>query len=68
MSKNLISKKARKKEWRQRKRLEAKLRNGPALAIKNGYGVVDLTAFNASRQLRGGPEKTIFGRSRVREC
>lgn len=78
MSKNLGSKKERKKEWRQRKRLgeknlddnviDAILKTGPALDMKNGCGVVDLTAYNASRRIRGEPEKTIFGRSRLREC
>ena len=68
MSKNPISRKERKKEWRQRKRLEAKLKNGPPLSIKNGYGVMDLTAYNASRLIRGEPEKLIFGCSKWREC
>jgi len=68
MSKNLQSKKERKKEWRRRKRLEAKLQNGPPLPIKNGLGVVDITAYNASRLLRKEPEKMIFGRSNLREC
>ena len=67
MSKNRQSKKERKKEWRRRKRLEARLQNGPPLSVKNGYGVVDLTAYNASRLLRGEPEKTIFGRAMLRE-
>ena len=67
MSNNLLSRKERKREWRRRKRLEAKLQNGPPLPIKNGYGVMDLTAYNASRLLRGEPGKTIFGRAMLRE-
>ena len=72
MSKNPESKKRRKKEWRRRKRLDEKrieaiLKTGPALDIKNGCGVVDLTAYNASRLLRDEPEKTIFGRAMLRE-
>ncbi len=67
MSKNPLSKKQRKKEWRRRNRLEAKLKNGPPLPIKNGYGVMDLTAYNASRLLRKEPDKTIFGRAMLRE-
>ena len=66
MSKNLLKKKE-KKEWRRRKRLEAKLQNGPPLPIRNGYGVMDLTAYNASRLLRVEPEKTIFGRAMLGE-
>jgi hypothetical protein len=68
MSKNLLSKKERKKEWRQRKRLADKLRTGPPLSIKNGYGVVDLTAYNATRLIREEPEKVIFSRGKLREC
>jgi hypothetical protein len=78
MSNNRVSKKERKKEWRQRKRLwemklddkviEAILKTGPALDMKNGYGVVDLTAYNASRRLREEPEKIIFSRGKLREC
>ena len=67
MSKNLQSKKRRKREWRRLKRLEAILKIGPALDIKNGYGVVDLTPYNASRLLRREPEKTIFSRAMLRE-
>jgi len=48
--------------------IEAILKTGPALDMKNGYGVVDLTAYNASRRLREEPEKIIFSRGKLREC
>ena len=50
------------------KEIAAILKTGPALDIKNGYRVVDLTAYNASRLCRDEPEKTIFGRTRFRDC